>query len=309
MPIRIPNDLPAARILRYEGVTVMRDDEAARQDVRPLQIAVLNLMPEKVKTETQLARQLGRTPLQVEMTLLTTSSYKPKNTPQGHMSAFYRPWEEVREHKYDGLIITGAPIERLDFEEVVYWPEMTEILDWSARNVHSSFFLCWAAQAALFHYYGIPKYDMGRKLSGVYRHRRLMSGMALTQGFDDEFAVPVSRWTEVRREDFEDNPDLLIMAEGDEAGVCLMQSRDQNRVFMFNHLEYDSHTLGDEYRRDAEAEGGADVPAYYFPDDDPNKEPRNSWRAHAQLLYGNWINMVYQTTPFDSSKIGSDRTD
>lgn len=304
MPIKIPNDLPAATTLREEGVEVMAEQDAARQDIRPLEIAVLNLMPEKIKTETQIARQLGRSPLQVEMTLLTTSTYKARNAPEDHMAAFYQTWEDVKNRKFDGLIITGAPIERLDFEEVHYWPEICEVLDWAASNAHGSLYLCWAGQAALYHHYGIPKYDMGRKLSGVFRHQVLASDRAIVSGFDDEFTVPVSRWTEIHADDIKAHPELEILAVSQDAGICLMQSRDGGQVFMFNHLEYDRETLGDEYRRDLESGGGAEMPVNYFPGDDPAAKPMINWRSHGQLLYGNWLNMLYQTTPFDMSKIG-----
>lgn len=306
MPIKIPNDLPASTILRDEGISVMREDDAIRQDIRPMEIAVLNLMPEKVKTETQLARKLGRSPLQVTMTLITTGSYTPKNAPASHMSTFYKPWKEVRHRKFDGLIVTGAPIERMDFEEVVYWPEMCEILDWAETNVHGCFYLCWAGQAALYHHYGIPKYDMGRKLSGIYSHRLRTRSQPLVVGLDDDFDVPVSRWTEVHEDDIARHEDLIVLADSDDAGICLMQDRSGRRVFMFNHLEYDAGTLRDEYERDRAASPDAQVPARYFPDDDPSREPRNRWRSNGQMLYGNWLNIIYQTTPFDIEQIGLD---
>lgn len=306
MPIKIPNDLPSTDVLLDEGVVLIREEEAVRQDIRPLQIALLNLMPEKVKTETQLIRQLGRTPLQIELTLLTTGSYEAKNAPRGHMAAFYQTWEDVRDRKFDGLVVTGAPIERLDFEQVKYWQELSEILDWATEHVHSSYFLCWAAQAALFHYFGVPKYDLGKKLSGVFPHRRVAERHPLIAGFDDEFQVPVSRWTEVRHADIDQHDTLEVLAESDESGLCIVQDSSQNRVFVFNHFEYDADTLGEEYSRDINATGGkVTPPAHYFPNDDPSLKPRNSWRSHAQLLYGNWINELYQTTPFDMDKIGS----
>ena len=253
MPIKIPNDLPATKVLREEGVMVMREDDAIRQDVRPLRVAILNLMPEKVKTETQLARNLGRTPLQVDITLLTTSSYRPKNVSASHMDDFYREWEDVQREKFDGLVITGAPIERLDFEDVLYWSELRDILDWTEQNVHSCMFLCWSAQAALYHRFGIPKYELPEKLSGVYRHRVLSPASDIVAGFDDEFRVPVSRWTEVRRPDFEAHKGLQIVAESDDAGICLVESADALQFYMFNHFEYDHWTLRDEYQRDTAA--------------------------------------------------------
>lgn len=305
MPIRIPNDLPAAPILRQEGLVVMREDEAARQDIRPLEIAILNLMPEKAVTETQIARQLGRSPLQVNLSLLTTSTYKPRNAPDGHMAAFYKPWSDIAQRKFDGLIVTGAPIERMAFENVAYWPELTAIFDWAGRHVSSVFALCWGAQALLFHRYGVPKYEFQEKLSGVYRHRRLAERFPIISGFDDEFPVPVSRWTEVRRADIERQGDLIILAEGEDAGICLLQDRPGRNFFMFNHFEYDADTLAWEYDRDKEANGQAAIlPHAYFPNDDPRQTPKNTWRSHAQLLYSNWINAVYQMTPFDLSEIG-----
>lgn len=305
MPIKIPNDLPSIGVLHDEGVILVREEDAVHQDIRPLQIALLNLMPEKIKTETQLIRQLGRTPLQIELTLLTTASYEAKNAPRGHMAAFYQTWPEVREQKFDGLLITGAPIERLEFEEVKYWRELTEILDWATDHVHGCYFLCWAAQAALFHYFGAPKYDLGKKLSGVFPHRRVTERHPLIAGFDDVFQVPVSRWTEVRHADFDAHENLEILAESDESGICIVQDSDHHRVFVFNHFEYDATTLGDEYARDITATGGkVALPAHYFPDDDPSSAAPNQWRSHAQLLYGNWINEIYQTTPYDMSKIG-----
>jgi homoserine O-succinyltransferase/O-acetyltransferase len=308
MPIKIPNDLPSIDVLLDEGVSLLREQDAVRQDIRPLQIAVLNLMPEKVKTETQLIRQLGRSPLQVELTLLTTASYEPRNAPAGHMAAFYKTWPEVKHRKFDGLVITGAPIERLEFEEVKYWPELTELFDWARHNVHGCYFLCWAGMAAVYHYYGVPKYDLGKKLSGVFPHRRTARRRPLIAGFDDEFHVPVSRWTEVRRADVDQHDELEVLAESDESGVCIVEDAVRNRVFVFNHFEYDAGTLSDEYARDVESAGGPgagiSVPSHYFPGDDPAKAPVNNWRSHAQLLYGNWLMQIYETTPYDIEKIG-----
>jgi len=308
MSIKIPNDLPSTDVLLDEGVSLIREEDAVRQDIRPLQIALLNLMPEKVKTETQLIRQLGRTPLQIELTLLTTGSYEAKNAPAGHMAAFYQTWSEVRARKFDGLVITGAPIERLEFEDVKYWPEFAEILDWATDHVHGCYFLCWAGQAALHKYYGVPKYDLGRKLSGVFEHRRVQERHPLIGGFDDRFRVPVSRWTEVRHADIDKHPELSVLVESDESGICIVEDEARRRVFVFNHFEYDAETLRDEYVRDVASTGGTvEVPAHYFPDDDPNKAPVNDWRSHAQLLYGNWLHEIYQTTPYDLTKIGTDR--
>ena len=305
MPIKIPNDLPSTDLLLDEGVALLSEEAAIRQDIRPLQIAVLNLMPEKVKTETQLIRQLGRTPLQIELTLLTTGSYEATNAPQGHMAAFYQPWPEVRDRKFDGLVITGAPIERLEFEDVKYWDELTEILDWATSHVHACYFLCWAGQAALHHYYGVPKYDLGRKLSGVFSHHRVEARHPLIAGFNDIFRVPVSRWTEVRHADIDKHDALQVLVESDESGICIVEDEARRRVFVFNHFEYDADTLREEYVRDKAKDSQTEAPAHYFPDDDPTREPRNDWRSHAQLLYGNWINEIYQTTDFDMSKIGT----
>ncbi|HRY23936.1 MAG: homoserine O-succinyltransferase [Geminicoccaceae bacterium] len=308
MPIKIPNDLPAAAMLATEGVRLIGENEALRQDVRPLQIALLNLMPEKPKTETQLARLLGATALQVELTLLTTSTYRPQNVPLSHLQSFYRQWDEVRDRKFDGLIVTGAPVELLPFEEVKYWPELAAIFDWSRTNVHSCFHICWGAQAALFHFHGVPKYTLPVKRFGIYTHyvieRRDAARPGLLRGFDDYFLVPVSRHTEVRRADIEAVPGLEVLAVSNAAGVCLVHDPRHREVFMFNHLEYDTFTLADEYRRDCAGRGDVSLPLNYYPDDDPTKAPRNCWRAYAHLLFGNWINEIYQTTPFDSSLIG-----
>ncbi len=308
MPIKIPNDLPAAAMLATEGVRLIGENEALRQDVRPLQIALLNLMPEKPKTETQLARLLGATALQVELTLLTTSTYRPQNVPLSHLQSFYRQWDEVQDRKFDGLIVTGAPVELLPFEEVKYWPELAAIFDWSRTNVHSCFHICWGAQAALFHFHGVPKYTLPVKRFGIYTHyvieRRDAARPGLLRGFDDYFLVPVSRHTEVRRADLEAVPGLELLAVSNAAGACLVHDPRHREVFMFNHLEYDTFTLADEYRRDCASRGDVSLPLNYYPDDDPTKAPRNCWRAYAHLLFGNWINEIYQTTPFDSSLIG-----
>jgi homoserine O-succinyltransferase len=305
MPIKIPDDLPAARTLEEEGVVVIREHDAIRQDIRPLRIAMLNLMPEKIKTETQLARLIGATPLQIEFTLLTTSTYTPTHTPREHMIAFYRPWNEVRDERFDGLIVTGAPVEEMEFEAVKYWPELCEIFDWADTKVFSTFNICWGAQAALHHRYGLPKYLLPRKLSGIFEHRVVKRGTDVLRGFTDTFPVPVSRYTEVRERDIAKIAALDILAESDEAGICLIQDSAANAVYMFNHLEYDTFTLSDEYQRDAVARPQTvRLPENYFPDDDPAKTPRNSWRAYAHLLVANWITCVYQRSPFDLEQIG-----
>ncbi|MCB1970805.1 MAG: homoserine O-succinyltransferase, partial [Geminicoccaceae bacterium] len=272
MPIKIPNDLPAATKLAAEGVRLIGENEALRQDVRPMQIALLNLMPEKPKTETQLARLLGATPLQVELTLLTTSTYSPGNVPQSHLQAFYKTWDDVKSRTFDGLIVTGAPVELMPFEEVKYWRELQAILDWSRTHVHSSFHICWGAQAALYHFHGVPKHTLPAKRFGVYTHyvieRRDSARPSLLRGFDDYFLVPVSRHTEVRRDDIPDASGLEILAQSNAAGLCLMHDPANRETFMFNHLEYDTRSLSDEYNRDLKARPETvRLPEHYFPGD------------------------------------------
>ena len=307
MPIKIPNDLPATSHLEDEGLVVMKQSDAVRQDIRPMRIALLNLMPHKIKTEIQLARLIGGTPLQVELTLLMTSSYTPTNTPLQHMLDFYRPWPEIREEKFDGLIVTGAPIERLPFRDVIYWEELTEIFDWTQTHVTTTLNLCWGAQAALNHFYGVPKHELPKKMFGVFPHRVARQGSSLLRGFDDEFLVPVSRYTEVRTADLPQSNNLEVLAESDEAGLCLIQDHARRHVYMFNHLEYDAQTLGDEYRRDEKAGLNIRLPANYFPGNDPAKPPRNNWRSHAHLMISNWIHDMYQESPYDTEAIGNRR--
>jgi len=309
MPIKIPNDLPAFGKLQQEGVRLIAENEAQRQDVRPMQVALLNLMPEKPKTETQLARLLGATPLQVELTLLTTSTYQPNTVPLSHLQAFYRTWDEVRDRKFDGLIITGAPVELLPFEEVKYWRELTELLDWSRTNVHSSFHICWGAQAALYHFHGVPKHALRSKRFGVFNHHVIehhdSRRAPLMRGFDDYFLVPVSRHTEVRAADLPVGGGLEVLAGSNAAGLCLLHEPEHRTVYMFNHLEYDTYTLHDEYCRDLATRSDVSLPVNYYPDDEPTKAPRNCWRAYAHLLFGNWINEMYQTTPYELAAIGA----
>ena len=299
MPIKVPDNLPAKATLENEGVLLITEQVAVRQDVRPLEIALLNLMPEKIKTETQISRLLGATPLQIELTLVTTSTYAPKNTSAEHMLAFYRPWDEVRERKFDGLIITGAPIETLPFQEVAYWPELTQILDWSQSHVQETFDICWAGQAALQHFYGVPKYELPEKMFGVFPYNVISGSDGLLRGFNDEIAVPVSRYTEVRREDLPDVPGLSVLLDSDEAGLCLIRDEARRHIYMFNHLEYDSTTLADEFHRDVAAGMEIKLPANYFPQDDPARPPVNKWRAHANVLISNWVNVLYQSTSFE----------
>ena len=304
MPIRIPDHLPARKTLEAEGVVVMDSSRAARQDIRPLQIGLLNLMPNKVRTETQFARLIGATPLQVELTLVRVGNHRAKNTSEDHLIAFYQTWEKVKHRKFDGFIITGAPIELLPFEDVTYWKELSRILDWTATNVHSSFFICWGAMAAAWHFHGVPKHTLEKKAFGVFRHRNNAPASPYLAGFSDDFAVPVSRWTEVRGADIPAGSELELLMESDRTGPCLLAEKTGNRLYMFNHIEYDSTSLKEEYDRDVAAGVAIDVPHEYYPGNDPARPPLNRWRSHAHLLFGNWINQVYQTTTFDLDGIG-----
>lgn len=304
MPIKIPDTLPARDVLIREGVAVMTATEAFRQDIRPLQIGLLNLMPNKIRTETQLARLIGASPLQVELTLVRVSNHTPKNTSQDHLISFYETWDDIRHRKFDGFIITGAPIETLDFEDVGYWGELTEILDWTRTNVHSAFNICWGAMAAIWHFHKVPKYALPEKAFGVFRHRNLDPASPFLSGFSDDFQVPVSRWTEVRSSDIRNKPDLHLLMESNETGPCLVSEPATRSLYMFNHIEYDSFSLKEEYDRDVAQGKPIGVPHAYYPNDDPSAKPLNRWRSHAHLLFGNWINQVYQTTPFDIDQIG-----
>ena len=306
MPIRIPNDLPARKILEREGVSLMTEATAARQDIRPLKIGLLNLMPEKIKTETQFARLIGATPLQVDLRLVRVGSHTPKNTSQEHMIAFYEAWEEIAHEKFDGFIVTGAPIEHLPFEGVTYWKELQRIFDWTQTHVHSSFHICWGAQAALHHFHGVPKHALPQKAFGVYRHKNLNPASPYLRGFSDDFSMPVSRWTEVRRAELPKAGRLEVLMESEEVGLCLINDPDHRSLYMFNHIEYDTMTLADEYNRDVAAKKAINMPANYFPGNDASRPPENRWRSHAHLLFGNWINEVYQTTPYDLARIGQD---
>lgn len=300
MPIVIPDKLPAKETLQAENIFIMTETRAIHQDIRSLRIAILNLMPTKIATETQLLRLLGNTPLQVEVTLLRTNSHTSKNTPEEHLLAFYRTLPEVKDQKFDGLIITGAPVEHLPFEEVDYWNELTEIMDWGLSNVFSLFYICWGAQAALYHQFGIPKYPLPAKMFGVFPHHILENHVKLLRGFDDVFYAPHSRHTEIRREDIEKVPQLRILLESDEAGVYLVATRDGRQIFVTGHSEYDPLTLKNEYDRDVAAGLPIHVPLNYYPENDPNRSPLVIWRSHAHLLFANWINYyVYQETPYD----------
>lgn len=303
MPIKIPNQLPATKTLRRENIFVMTETRALHQDVRPLRILILNLMPTKIVTETQLVRLLGNTPLQVEPELLQTS-HVPKNTSEEHMLAFYKRFDEVRDENFDGMIITGAPVEHLDFEEVEYWEELTEIMEWSKTHVFSTFHICWGAQAGLYYHYGIKKHRLNKKLFGVFPHEVEYKKSILFRGFDDTFMVPHSRYTSVMREDVEAVPELNILASSREAGVYVIMTKQGRQVFVTGHAEYDGDTLRREYFRDLESGIDIEVPKNYFPDDDDSKEPLVTWRSAANLLYSNWLNyFVYQTTPYDISTI------
>ena len=304
MPIRIPDKLPARATLESEGVAVMGEKTALRQDIRPLQIGLLNLMPNKIRTETQIARLLGATPLQIEMTLVRIGAHKSKNTAEDHLISFYQTWQEIRDRKFDGFIITGAPIETLDFEDVTYWEELSEIFDWTTTNVHSTFNICWGAMAAIYHFHKVPKYELTEKAFGVYRHRNLNPSSPYLNGFSDDFSIPVSRWTEVRTNDLSGHKGLELLMESDVTGPCLIAEKTGNRLYIFNHIEYDSTSLAEEYFRDVEAGTPIEMPANYFPGDNSNIPPQNRWRSHAHLLFGNWVNQIYQTTPFDVSDIG-----
>ena len=300
MPIKTPNELPATRTLTEENIFVMTETRASGQDIRPLQILLLNLMPTKVVTETQFSRLLGNTPLQVELTLMHTASHQSKNTSEEHLLAFYSTFEEVRHRNFDGMIITGAPVEHLPFEEVEYWDELCEIMDWSLTHVHSTFHICWGAQAGLYHHFGIPKYQLDKKLFGIFPHKADYKRSILFRGFDDVFMVPHSRHTTIRREDVEKVSKLKILASSEEAGVFALSTRNGRQIFITGHPEYDADTLNREYVRDLTAGKPIEIPKNYFPNDNPKKTPPATWRSSANLLYSNWLNyFVYQTTPFD----------
>ena len=304
MPIKIPNSLPATSVLESENIFVITESRAVSQDIRPLHILLLNLMPTKITTETQLARVLGNTPLQVELELLQVSSHESKNVSQDHMLAFYKTFDQIRDNKYDGMIITGAPVEQLPFEEVDYWDELCQIMAWSKRHVHSTFHICWGAQAGLYYHYGIKKVPLERKLFGVFPHKVERRSSILFRGFDDVFMVPHSRHTTMLREDVEAVPELKILASSEEAGIYAMATDQGRQVFITGHSEYDANTLESEYLRDKYAGLPIDVPKNYYPDDDDAQPPLMTWRAHANLLYSNWLNyFVYQNTPYDLNEI------
>ncbi|MFF2752885.1 homoserine O-succinyltransferase [Psychrobacillus sp. NPDC058041] len=300
MPINIPQKLPATELLKEEKIFVMDEDRASTQDIRPLNIIILNLMPEKERTELQLLRLLGNTPLQVNVTFLNTATHESKNVSKTHLDTFYTTFEQIKHRRYDGMIITGAPIEHLAFEDVDYWEEITQIMDWTKTNVTSVLHICWGAQAALYHHYSIGKYDLPQKCSGVYTHRISDLTNNLVRGFNDEFNAPHSRYTAVSFEEIQNDSRLILLATSDDAGVFLVISEDKKYIMITGHLEYDADTLAEEYNRDVNKGLEIDVPKNYFPDDDPTKQPINSWRSHTHLLFSNWLNYyVYQETPFE----------
>lgn len=305
MPIQIPNDLPAASTLLQENIFVMTQNRASTQDIRPLEIVLLNLMPTKVATETQFTRLLGNTPLQVHLELMHTTSHKAKNVSQDHLLNFYKSFDELKDRKFDGMVITGAPVEHMDFEDVDYWEELCQIMEWSKTHVHSTIHICWGAQAGLYYHYGIQKHQMEKKMFGVFKHKADYKRSILLRGFDDTFWVPQSRHTTVYREDIEVVPGLKILASSDECGVYAVSSKGGRQIFVTGHSEYDADTLKNEYLRDKNLGLPIDMPVNYFRDDDDTKEPIVRWRGHAHLLFSNWLNyFVYQTTPYDIMDVG-----
>lgn len=307
MPIRIPDALPATAELESENIFVMTEFRALHQDIRPLRVLILNLMPTKIATETQIMRKLSNTPLQVEVELLRTRTHEATHVSKNHLETFYRTFDDVRDEHYDGLIITGAPVEQMPFEEVDYWPELCDIMAWSTTHVHSTLHICWGAQAGLYYHYGIQKHDLPAKASGVFEHVLVKPSSPLVRGLDDRFFAVHSRNTEVRRSDVEVVPELEVIAESPQVGLYIVKSTDSRRFFVFGHPEYDRDTLKLEYERDVAAGLNPQVPENYFPDDDPTRPPLNRWRSQAQLLYTNWLNYyVYQTTPYDIERAGRD---
>lgn len=304
MPITLPETLPAFEVLSKEGVMVMTPDRASHQDIRPLRIGLLNLMPKKVQTENQFARLIGATPLQIDFQLIRMTTHETRNTAAEHMATFYRPFEAVRDEKFDGLIITGAPIEHLPFEEVTYWDELCEVMDWTQSHVHSTFGVCWGGMAMIHHFHGVKKHMLDRKAFGCFRHQNLAPASPYLRGFSDDFVIPVSRWTEMKQAEIEAADGLRTLLGSDEVGPCLVEDPAHRALYIFNHFEYDSGTLKEEYDRDVANGTPINVPLNYYPDDDPARHPLNRWRSHAHLLYGNWINEIYQTTPYDLNEIG-----
>jgi homoserine O-succinyltransferase len=304
MPIKIPDKLPARKTLADENIFVMTEKRALTQDIRPLKLVIVNLMPTKIVTETQLLRLLGNTPLQIEIDFVNTATHNSKNTSQSHLVSFYKDFDQIKDQKYDGMIITGAPVEKMEFEEVDYWDELKKIMDWSTENVTSTLHICWAAQAGLYYHYGIPKYNTDKKVFGIFKHKVRYKKAMLMRGFDETFYAPHSRHTTVYEEDIAKCNDLQIMATSDEAGIYIVTSKDKKRIFVTGHSEYDKFTLHEEYVRDKEKGLDIDIPVNYYPDDNPKKDPKVTWRSHANLLFTNWLNYyVYHTTPYDITKI------
>ena len=307
MPIKIPATLPAFDVLTREGVMVMDEDQASRQDIRPLKIGLLNLMPKKIQTENQFARLIGATPLQIELSLIRMSEHQTKNTAAEHMESFYRPFSEVAAsgQKFDGLIITGAPIEHLPFEDVTYWDELRDVFDWTQTHVQSTFGVCWGGMAMIYHLHGVDKHMLDAKAFGCFRHRNMQPASPYLRGFSDDCVIPVSRWTEMKQAEIDAAPGLVTLLASDEVGPALVEDPAHRALYIFNHFEYDSDTLKQEYDRDVASGTPINVPLNYYPNDDPARTPLNRWRSHAHLLYGNWINQIYQSTPFDLDAIGT----
>ena len=305
MPLRLPDRLPAIDILKNENIFVMDNSRAHAQDIRPLRIVILNLMPLKITTETDLIRLLSNTPLQMDINFMKLKSHTPKNTPIEHMMMFYRDFESMRNEKFDGMIVTGAPVETMDYEEVTYWDEIVDIFDWARTHVTSTLYICWAAQAGLYHYYGVPKYPLAKKMFGIFEQHTLQPKMPIFRGFDDLFMMPHSRHTEVRKEDILAHPELQLIAEAEDSGVSIVMGREGREFFITGHLEYAPNTLDNEYKRDFGVRDDVEMPLNYYRNNDPKQAPLVTWRAHANLFYNNWINYyVYQETPYDITKIG-----
>ena len=304
MPIKIPLNLPAFEILKREGVMVMSEKEADRQDIRPLKIALLNLMPMKIQTETQFARLIGSTPLQIELTLVNMSNYISKNAPALHMESFYKKFSAISHEKFDGFLITGAPVEHLEFTKVDYWKELKEIFEWTQTNVHSTIAVCWGAMAMMNYFYQLPKYSLKEKAFGCFEHRNLAPENKYMRGFTDRVVVPVSRWSEVKCEEIKKQSTLKILLSSNEVGPCLIEDESKRAIYMINHLEYDTETLNIEFQRDISLNKSTTIPKYYYPNDNVSIPPINYWRSNAHLLYGNWVNEIYQTTPYTVESIG-----
>ena len=308
MPIKLPSNLPAFQILSREGVMVMDEELASHQDIRPLKIGLLNLMPKKIQTENQFARLIGATPLQIDFRLIRMSGHKTRNTAAEHMAEFYRPFQEVRDERFDGLIITGAPIEHLPFEDVSYWDELKEVMDWTQSNVHSTFGICWGGMAMINHFHGVEKHLLTAKTFGCYRQANMDPASPYLRGFSDDCYIPISRWTEMREGEIR-AAGLKTLLGSAETGPCLVSDEAHRALYIFNHFEYDSGTLKEEYERDIANGTPIDLPVNYFTGDDPDSEPMNRWKSHAHLLFGNWVSEIYLTTPFDMNRIGEESTD